>query len=49
MQKFADKKMLEKGTYDYWFELQVTNWPKGKYFIHIYSGDQLLSKKEFTI
>lgn len=49
MQKFADKKMVEKGTYDYWFELQVTNWPKGKYFIHIYSGEQLLSKKEFTI
>lgn len=49
MQKFTNNKMIPQGTYDYWFELQVTNWPKGKYFIQIYSGEQLLSKKEFAI
>lgn len=49
VQKFTNNKLIPKGNYDYWFELQVTNWPKGKYFIHIYSGEQLLTKKEFVI
>jgi hypothetical protein len=49
VQKFTNNKLIEKGNYDYWFELQVTNWPKGKYFIYIYSGEQLLTKKDFVI
>ncbi|MFL5751838.1 MAG: hypothetical protein ACJ76F_00405 [Bacteroidia bacterium] len=49
MQKFTNDKKTSKGSYDYWFELQVTNWPKGKYFIDIYAGSQLIMKKEFEI
>lgn len=49
MQNFTNTKVIPKGTYDYWFELQVTNWPKGKYFINIYLGNQILCKKEFVV
>jgi hypothetical protein len=49
VQKFTGNKMMSKGNYDYWFELQVTNWPKGKYYIDIYAGEQLIMKKEFEI
>lgn len=49
IQKFTENKIINKGTYDYWFELQVSNWPKGKYYIDIYAGAQLIMKKEFEI
>lgn len=49
LQVFSNNKIMPRGNYDYWFELQVTNWPKGKYFIHFYCGTQMINKKEFVI
>lgn len=49
VRRYTNKKPVQKGTYDYKFNLQVNNWSKGKYIIHIYSDDQLQSKKEFEI
>lgn len=49
VQNYTNKKLAEKGTYDYWFDMQVTNYPKGKYFIHIYNGDELVTKKQFDL
>lgn len=49
IQNFTDNKVAVKGTYDYWFNMQVSNYPKGKYYIHIYNGNELVTKKEFVI
>lgn len=49
IQNYTNKKPAVKGTYDYWFDMQVTNYPKGKYFIHIYNGNELVTKKQFEL
>lgn len=49
VQDFASKKMVEKGNYDYWFDLQVSNFPQGSYFIYIYSGSEIIKKKGFEL
>ncbi len=49
IQNFTENKLATKGTYDYWFNMQVSNYPKGKYYIHIYNGNELVTKKEFVI
>ena len=49
IQNFTENKVATKGTYDYWFNMQVSNYPKGKYYIHIYNGNELVTKKEFVI
>ena len=49
IQTYANKKMVKKGEYDIWFDLQVSHYPKGKFYIHIFNGKKLVSKKEFII
>ncbi len=49
IQNFTHEKFMEKGSYNYWFELTVTNWPKGEYFIYIFADSQQIMKREFSI
>jgi hypothetical protein len=49
IQTFSSNKLLQRGTYDYWFELSVTNFPKGKYFVRVMGDTQEVMKKEFVI
>jgi hypothetical protein len=49
VQTFSSNKLLQRGTYDYWFELTVTNFPKGKYYVKVMGDTQEILKKEFLI
>lgn len=49
IQTYAANKQVKKGDYNCWFDLQVTHYPKGKFYIHIYNGQTLVTKKEFVI
>lgn len=43
------EKTLAAGNHDYWFDMQVSHYPKGKYYIHLYSNDTVVAKKQFVI
>ena len=49
IQTYAANKQVKKGDYNCWFDLKITHYPKGKFYIHIYNGQTLVTKKEFVI
>lgn len=49
LQNYTDRKPGEVGNHDYWFDMQVSNYPKGKYFIHFYNDKELVTKKQFEL
>ena len=49
MMNISNQKAVAKGDHDFWFEMQVSNYPKGKYYLHFLSDDGVVTKKEFQI
>lgn len=49
LQNYTDKKPSEIGNHDYWFDMQVSHYPKGEYYIHFYNGKELVTKKQFVL
>ena len=49
MMNISNQKNVAKGEHDFWFEMQVSNYPKGKYYLHFLSDDGIVTKKEFQI
>lgn len=45
----SNQKLVAKGEHDFWFEMQVSNYPKGKYYLYFLSDDGMVTKKEFQI
>lgn len=46
---FECEKSLAAGNHDYWFDMQVSHYPKGKYYISLYSNSTVVAKKQFVI
>lgn len=45
----ANNKLVNEGEHDFWFEMQVSNYPKGTYYIHFVNEDGIIAKKSFVI
>lgn len=49
MMNIANQPLVAKGEHDFWFEMQVSHYPKGKYYLHFLSENGEVTKKEFQI
>lgn len=45
----SNQKFVTAGEHDFWFEMQVSHYPKGKYYLHFLSDNGEVTKKEFQI
>ncbi|MES2760600.1 MAG: hypothetical protein V4677_00265 [Bacteroidota bacterium] len=49
MINISDQKDVAQGEHEFWFEMCVSHYPKGKYYLHFLSDNGPVTKKEFQI
>jgi len=45
----SNQTSVSKGDHEFWFEMCVSNYPKGKYYLHFLDDNGMVTKKEFQI